>query len=51
MLTFDPKNIGPLDGIRLLDLSRLIAGERVEVDSVLAVRMASHEIIGIGHAP
>jgi hypothetical protein len=26
MLTFDPKNIGPLDGIRLLDLSRLIAG-------------------------
>ena len=30
-------------------LSRLIAGERVEVDSVLAVRMASHETIGIGH--
>ena len=26
MLTFDSKNIGPLDGIRLLDLSRLIAG-------------------------
>lgn len=26
MLTFDLKNIGPLDGIRLLDLSRLIAG-------------------------
>jgi len=26
MLTFDPKNIGPLNDIRVLDLSRLIAG-------------------------
>jgi hypothetical protein len=26
MLTFDPKNIEPLDGTRLLDRSRLIAG-------------------------
>ena len=26
MLTFDPKNIGPLNDIRVLDLSRLITG-------------------------
>ena len=31
MLTFDPKNIGPLDGIRVLDLSRLIAGNMLSL--------------------
>ena len=31
MLTFDPKNIGPLDCIRVLDLSRLIAGNMLSL--------------------
>ena len=31
MLTFDPKKIGPLDGIRVLDLSRLIAGNMLSL--------------------
>ena len=31
MLTFDPKNIEPLDGIRMLDLSRLIAGNMLSL--------------------
>jgi crotonobetainyl-CoA:carnitine CoA-transferase CaiB-like acyl-CoA transferase len=31
MLTFDPENIGPLDGIRVLDLSRLIAGNMLSL--------------------
>ncbi|MCH7550539.1 MAG: CoA transferase, partial [Proteobacteria bacterium] len=31
MLTFDPENLGPLDGIRVLDLSRLIAGNMLSL--------------------
>ncbi len=31
MLSFDPGNLGPLDGLRVLDLSRLIAGNMLSL--------------------